>query len=114
MVHLQGICGFPQAGSPRASLVVPDTPHALLGMSRPLRGTRKAGVRLSMKCAARPAQSFGCASRERGGYAAYAVQVAVTHHKKEDDFCHPLFCGAPSGTRTLGPLIKSQLLYQLS
>ena len=24
------------------------------------------------------------------------------------------FSGAPSGTRTLGPLIKSQLLYQLS
>ncbi len=41
------------AGSPRASLVVPETPHASLGMSRSLRGTRKAGVRLSMKCAAR-------------------------------------------------------------
>ncbi len=25
-----------------------------------------------------------------------------------------VFTGAPSGTRTLGPLIKSQLLYQLS
>ncbi len=26
----------------------------------------------------------------------------------------PVFSGAPSGTRTLDPLIKSQLLYQLS
>ena len=26
----------------------------------------------------------------------------------------PFFNGAPSGTRTLDPLIKSQLLYQLS
>ena len=30
---------------------------------------------------------------------------------KKFGFC---CCGAPPGTRTLGPLIKSQLLYQLS
>ena len=30
---------------------------------------------------------------------------------KKFGFC---YCGAPPGTRTLGPLIKSQLLYQLS
>ncbi len=36
-----------------------------------------------------------------------------TQNKKEQLLA--LFCfGAPPGTRTLGPLIKSQLLYQLS
>ena len=51
--RLQG--GFPAAASsPRASLVGSATPHALLGMLRSLRGTRTAGVRCSMKSAARP------------------------------------------------------------
>ena len=34
-------------------------------------------------------------------------------NKKGRTFVLP-FCGALPGTRTLGPLIKSQLLYQLS
>ena len=34
-------------------------------------------------------------------------------HKKSESI-DSLFIGAPSGTRTLDPLIKSQLLYQLS
>ena len=38
----------------------------------------------------------------------------IVHHKKATGFLLSLFCGGRSGTRTLGPLIKSQLLYQLS
>ena len=34
--------------------------------------------------------------------------------KKHQAFLPSALCGAPPGTRTLGPLIKSQLLYQLS
>ena len=42
-----------------------------------------------------------------------------THTKRQSLWKKPyvsvrLFCGAPSGTRTQDPLIKSQLLYQLS
>ena len=50
-----------------------------------------------------PTLSFGCGSSPESA-------------TKEKEECKsiPLFLGALSGTRTLGPLIKSQLLYQLS
>ena len=43
-------------------------------------------------------------------------RVLIPQKYKEKEECRsiPLFLGALSGTRTLGPLIKSQLLYQLS
>ena len=73
-----------RGGSPRASLVVPETPHALLGMSRSLRGTRKAGVRLSMKCAARPPQGSafgGSASGQACGLATQFESLRCTTKK---------------------------------
>ena len=42
------------------------------------------------------------------------VLVRQKYQEKEECKSIPLFLGALSGTRTLGPLIKSQLLYQLS
>ena len=57
--------------------------------------------------------------RKYAANAAYFPQVgsaATVEQQKETG--HPFGCpvlfGAPSGTRTQGPLIKSQLLYQLS
>ena len=49
---------------------------------------------------------------------AKTVQKPCTHglqnKKAMKSFDFTAFSGAPPGTRTLGPLIKSQLLYQLS
>ena len=42
------------------------------------------------------------------------VRVAGVHKKKNTVFHGVFHFGAPPGTRTLDPLIKSQLLYQLS
>ena len=42
------------------------------------------------------------------------VLVRSKYKEKRDAKMHLFFLGALSGTRTLGPLIKSQLLYQLS
>ena len=42
------------------------------------------------------------------------VLVRPKYKEKRDAKMHLIFLGALSGTRTLGPLIKSQLLYQLS
>ena len=42
------------------------------------------------------------------------VLVRPKYKAKRDAKMHLIFLGALSGTRTLGPLIKSQLLYQLS
>ena len=50
-----------------------------------------------------PALSFGCGSSPESAT-----------KEKRDAKMHLFFLGALSGTRTLGPLIKSQLLYQLS
>ena len=50
-----------------------------------------------------PAPSFGCGSSPESAT-----------KEKRDAKMHLFFLGALSGTRTLGPLIKSQLLYQLS
>ena len=47
--------------------------------------------------------------------ACYAVQIAeIQKTKPYPKNSDKALFGAPSGTRTLGPLIKSQLLYQLS
>ena len=51
------------------------------------------------------------------GDGAPCVHLSATHNAKKDPQAYRLqvlFPGAPSGTRTQGPLIKSQLLYQLS
>ena len=50
-----------------------------------------------------PVPSFGCGSSPESAT-----------KEKRDAKMHLFFLGALSGTRTLGPLIKSQLLYQLS
>ena len=50
-----------------------------------------------------PTLSFGCGSSPESAT-----------KEKRDAKMHLFFLGALSGTRTLGPLIKSQLLYQLS
>ena len=42
------------------------------------------------------------------------VLLRPKYKEKRDAKMHLIFLGALSGTRTLGPLIKSQLLYQLS
>ena len=51
------------------------------------------------------------------GDGAPCASLSITHNAKKDPQVYRLqvlFPGAPSGTRTQGPLIKSQLLYQLS
>ena len=55
-------------------------------------------------------------TRERTGEPAFAKsEVRVTGGAQpEYEKNHITFVGAPPGTRTLDPLIKSQLLYQLS
>ena len=47
-------------------------------------------------------------------YRSDVVLVQSKYKEKRDARMHLIFLGALSGTRTLGPLIKSQLLYQLS
>ena len=51
-------------------------------------------------------------------YATVSITLKVleflSKYKISLTFTVRLFCGAPSGTRTQDPLIKSQLLYQLS
>ena len=78
--------------------------------------------RQSKKIALAPAPSL-CFRRRRRSPPQQAilvpngVQTAVpskTYNKKYPAASCEVFCGAPSGTRTQDPLIKSQLLYQLS
>ena len=53
----------------------------------------------------------------RGGALLHPKSLSAAHNAKKDPQVYRLqvlSLGAPSGTRTQGPLIKSQLLYQLS
>ena len=63
-----------------------------------------------------PTSKTANSDRECQGHFCSFCFYAVTVYQKEKG--HPNGCpflsGAPSGTRTQGPLIKSQLLYQLS
>ena len=47
------------------------------------------------------------------GYESVTLPTELSQHIKKSDFGYSLF-GAPSGTRTLDPMIKSHVLYQLS
>ena len=86
-----------------------DTPCgvcALSGTTSPLRGScrlRRGEPTSENHDSFCPAPSFGCGS---------SPESAIKEN--EECKCIPHFLGALSGTRTLGPLIKSQLLYQLS
>ena len=59
----------------------------------------------------------GAARARPVGDGALPTSLSATHNAKKDPQVYRLqvlSLGAPSGTRTQGPLIKSQLLYQLS
>ena len=59
----------------------------------------------------------GAARARPVGDGAPPTSLSATHNAKKDPQVYRLqvlSLGAPSGTRTQGPLIKSQLLYQLS
>ena len=113
-----GVCALSGTTSPlwgscrlrRGEPTTKDTPcgvYALSGATSPLGGScrrkRRGEPTSVISDSFSPTSSFGCGSSPESA-------------TKENEECKsiPHFLGALSGTRTLGPLIKSQLLYQLS
>src|SRR5689334_15852790 len=75
------------------------------------------GPRWALKLRARHSHSWELREADEGGERTRRSAAWRGRHgpeTKESGRCRPDSCGAPSGFRTPDPLIKSQLLYQLS